>query len=247
MSQELNSDFSNKISAAKDIAIPQYFPTVNKFVDKFIAAIVDVHTSDSGINAACDELFKEISSRSLNPDLTARLCNDILICISSRLISDFCDNRLFSDFLLKEFQPNSISSESTSVEMKASFSGILLHFHQIMLNSISASSTILGTVNYLLKTQCDKVTLQYVADYLNISASYLSLIFKEKADCNFRTYVHKYRMQKASQYLLSSNMTINQIAIPLGYNDVVNFSRIFKKYYSLSPSDYRLVKIPDSD
>ena len=46
-------------------------------------------------------------------------------------------------------------------------------------------------------------------------------------------------MEKASQLLENKDLTIREISELTGYDDLIYFSKVFKKYYSLTPSQYR--------
>ncbi len=53
------------------------------------------------------------------------------------------------------------------------------------------------------------------------------------------SYLHKERLNAAKNLLLSTDYTIEQIAAEVGYSSSSQLARIFRKYESLSPSDYR--------
>lgn len=83
-------------------------------------------------------------------------------------------------------------------------------------------------------------SLHSIASELNISESYFSRLFKEKAGVNFQDYLLEKKMECAKSMLLSSvDYRNNDIAHALGYQDAQNFCRIFKKYYGLSPQQFR--------
>lgn len=49
----------------------------------------------------------------------------------------------------------------------------------------------------------------------------------------------KYRLDKAKEYLLTTDLSINAIAEEIGFDNEGYFSRIFKKYFGCSPREYR--------
>ena len=82
------------------------------------------------------------------------------------------------------------------------------------------------------------ISLKNLANEWNCSISYISLCFKEKTGQNFKDYLMKQKMIKACEYL-SSGMDSEFIVQKLGYSCYDYFARMFKKYYGLTPSEYR--------
>ncbi len=83
------------------------------------------------------------------------------------------------------------------------------------------------------------LALNDVAEYIGISASYLSELFNEIAKEKFSTYLASYRAQKAEQLLKVTRMTIKEIGFECGFNSVQNFIRVFKKQTGFTPGQYR--------
>ncbi|MBO5094684.1 MAG: response regulator [Lachnospiraceae bacterium] len=71
------------------------------------------------------------------------------------------------------------------------------------------------------------------------SKEYLSKLFKSKYGCGIYTYVQEVRMQRAKDLLLNPNIKVQHISERLGYADNHYFSKAFKNYYGLSPSQFR--------
>ena len=92
--------------------------------------------------------------------------------------------------------------------------------------------------NYI-QAHYQRVTLEVMAGKFNLSEPYISKYFKEKAGVTFGDYVQQIRMKKAKTLLKNSNMTVEAVAESVGYPNVEHFSRLFKKKYEVSPSQYR--------
>lgn len=86
------------------------------------------------------------------------------------------------------------------------------------------------------------LSVELVADAFAISPSYLSRLFKEQSGGNFIDYVHYIRLEKAKELLSSSEETIACIAGKTGYNSIYNFTRVFKRYEGVTPTEYRSSK-----
>lgn len=83
------------------------------------------------------------------------------------------------------------------------------------------------------------ISLDSVAEAINISSNYLSALFSNKVGLSFVEYITKKRMAKAKQLLRSTSKRSGEIAFEIGYKDPRYFSFVFKKYQGVTPSQYR--------
>ncbi|GAB2046124.1 hypothetical protein AGATL06_26230 [Agathobaculum sp. TL06] len=87
--------------------------------------------------------------------------------------------------------------------------------------------------------QDPKLTLEMVAKQVNVSTNYFSLLFKQVMGQSFVSYLTELRLQYAKQLLLSSDYRSYEISYRCGYENATYFSTIFKKYFGVSPKEYR--------
>ncbi|WP_304681650.1 AraC family ligand binding domain-containing protein [uncultured Clostridium sp.] len=85
----------------------------------------------------------------------------------------------------------------------------------------------------------DNVSITNIANHLSIDRSYLHRIFKNNLNLSPQEYVLNLRLEKASELLLTTSLTIGDIARSVGYNDTMLFSKTFKKHKGLTPSNYK--------
>ena len=91
-----------------------------------------------------------------------------------------------------------------------------------------------------MKAQLDcPITIQELAEIVHMQPTYFIRRFKQTYGHAPLTYLKSLRVHKAMEMLLNTDMTIEDIAVSLGINDVAYFSRWFKKSCGLSPSEYR--------
>lgn len=83
------------------------------------------------------------------------------------------------------------------------------------------------------------MSLDDVSRELNISPYYFSKLFKEETGENFVEYVTGRRMDRAKMLLKNPDKSIKEICVEVGYSDPNYFSRIFKKYQGVSPTEYK--------
>lgn len=83
------------------------------------------------------------------------------------------------------------------------------------------------------------LTASRIAQALGYNADYLGRIYRNVYGCTLTIAIHRCRVNIACQYLLDSNLTIEQIARKCGFNDPDYFRRIFRQYMQVSPGTYR--------
>lgn len=83
------------------------------------------------------------------------------------------------------------------------------------------------------------LSLNEVSHSLNITTAYLSRLFHEYQQHSFIEYLNEVRVRRAIFYLTSTTCSVSEIGFKCGFSSAQNFSRVFKKYTELSPSQYR--------
>lgn len=78
-----------------------------------------------------------------------------------------------------------------------------------------------------------------IAAQLGLSASHCSRVFREVYGCSPRAYWSDLVLHEARQLLADPRYSIQAVAAILGYRDIAHFSRQFKRWTGLSPSEYR--------
>lgn len=95
-------------------------------------------------------------------------------------------------------------------------------------------------IKYLNENYENKISLEQIAHNMYLSPVYISKIFKEETGESPINYLIKIRLEKAKDILMNDvGGSIKSIANQVGYEDVYHFSKLFKKYYGISPLYYR--------
>jgi two-component system response regulator YesN len=84
-----------------------------------------------------------------------------------------------------------------------------------------------------------EITIIKICDFLHISPTYFSFIFKKETKITFINYLTQVRMDAAKELLRNTNLKSFEIAEKVGYSEPNYFSYSFKKRFGLSPSEYR--------
>lgn len=85
----------------------------------------------------------------------------------------------------------------------------------------------------------EEVTLDEVAKKVGLTRTYFSALFKKMTGETFVHYRIKKRMEEARKLLAVPTLTITDIAIQVGYEDYPHFTKTFKNFVGMSPSEYR--------
>ncbi len=84
----------------------------------------------------------------------------------------------------------------------------------------------------------EDISLQTVSEYVCLSPTYFSAVFKELVGETFIEYLIKARVEKAKELLATGQYKIYEIANKVGYEDRRYFSEVFKKHTGLNPAEY---------
>lgn len=88
----------------------------------------------------------------------------------------------------------------------------------------------------------ESISVQEIADHLSLDRSYVHRIFKKKMNMSVKEYILSLRLANACSYLIYTDLSISDIARSVGYDDVLYFSKLFRKKKGLSPSNYREIR-----
>nr|WP_294351448.1 AraC family transcriptional regulator [uncultured Clostridium sp.] len=84
-----------------------------------------------------------------------------------------------------------------------------------------------------------EISLEKLAEDLNLSASYISSCFKKQMGISIMKYAKKIRIDRAKVLLTTTDISILDLSVSLGFYDQSHFSKTFKKFTGVSPSKYR--------
>ncbi|WP_212005458.1 AraC family transcriptional regulator [Chitinophaga sp. HK235] len=99
--------------------------------------------------------------------------------------------------------------------------------------------TIDHAIDYMNNHLDRMLTLEQMAQSINLSISHFSWLFKHNTGYSPIEYFNHLKVQKACQYLHFTHLRIKEIAALLGIEDPYYFSRLFTKVMGLSPAQYR--------
>lgn len=94
-------------------------------------------------------------------------------------------------------------------------------------------------MKFILKNLENEISPSHLAENLNISLRQLQRQFKEETDATPTDFIRKIKLEEAAKLLVAGKQTIAEIAYSLGFSDPAYFSRIFKKHFDKTPSEFQ--------
>ncbi len=95
------------------------------------------------------------------------------------------------------------------------------------------------SVRYIMEHPHDDLALADIAEQAGFSLSYFDMLFEKHTGYNVMEYVRIFRLSRAAIALRSTDKSILEIALDHNYANPENFTRAFKAFYGLAPSEYR--------
>ena len=102
----------------------------------------------------------------------------------------------------------------------------------------SAKDRLAPAVNYVQKHYNQKVMSDTMAQLCGLSPSHFSRAFREAFDLTFQEFLLRYRVRRACKLLHTTSPNISDVAYSVGFSDPSYFTRIFKRYLGVSPTEY---------
>jgi AraC-like DNA-binding protein len=101
------------------------------------------------------------------------------------------------------------------------------------------SKPVVQCVDYIYSHINERITVQMLADHTELSANYLSRVFKQNLGVSISDYIREKKIEKATQLLRYSDQSIVDIANYLSFSSQSHFIQIFEKFMGLTPKKYR--------
>ena len=105
-------------------------------------------------------------------------------------------------------------------------------------NKVSVQETYVCEAKNLIASYYhhNDLSIDKISRLIGINRSYLSRLFYQYEHVSIQQYLINFRLNIARELLKSTNETISTIAVSVGYNDIYNFSKMYKKTFACSPA-----------
>lgn len=102
----------------------------------------------------------------------------------------------------------------------------------------SYSETTKKALEFIQRNYGNNISLNDAADYIGISSSYLSRVFKKDCNKGFNEYLNYIRVEHAKQLIESGDYKLKDIVKKVGFNNYTYFFKVFKDFIGMTPQDY---------
>lgn len=132
-----------------------------------------------------------------------------------------------------------IMGAKTEEELRNSFDRVFEHMSVPGNETEVMSLAVKKARSMIHEFYADGITLSEIADRLNLTQEYLGSQFHKEVGENFSIYIRNYRLSKAKELLIGTQLKQYEIAEKVGYADAKYFARVFKECVGMSPAEYR--------
>lgn len=157
---------------------------------------------------------------------------------SDQRIENLMENMISS--LLDEGEREEEEDVSNQYSMGLVFLYLLAHMDKLKQNSSQSYQDVViqSTLKYI-DSQYKTANLGRVAEDFHQSLPVLSKLIKKNTGFTFQELLMRKRFQKAVEFLVETNLPVDEIAVTVGYENLSYFYRQFKARYGMTPSRYR--------
>lgn len=193
-------------------------------------SIVLLETVDSMIKTVVTT-FKDdfIQSRRIISKATREIVETVIAQYS--FITLFYDMAMLKDFMMCE------DVKTLSEQVITVIKSLICFMEKFIINE---QPLIKQVCYYALENVDQDISVGGIAQAMFISKNYLSVTFKEKTGLMLMEYLTMVKIERAKKLILDNQLKNYQVAGQLGFKDNEYFSKLFKKYAGISPTDYRL-------
>lgn len=140
-------------------------------------------------------------------------------------------------------------------EFRTKGSGIILDCYTVLLFSLLAenfpdnsevaaydSESLLNLqiiLDYIENNYSHAITLQTLAEKINYSDSYISLLFSKYSGMSYKEYIDRVRISHATEYIRKGGKNFTEIATLCGYDTIRTFNNVFKRIMGCTPTEYK--------
>ncbi|MFY9568607.1 MAG: helix-turn-helix transcriptional regulator [Acetivibrionales bacterium] len=101
------------------------------------------------------------------------------------------------------------------------------------------NAVIRQVIDYITRNYMNDITLTSVSQHVYMNHIYLSRLIKKETGENFLEILTRIRLQKACEMLSDPDIKAYEVAEMVGIRDAGYFSQVFRKYFGMTPSEYR--------
>ncbi len=189
---------------------------------------------ESGYADYIRSLLDSLKSTPENLDLFRREL--INIFITHFRDNGMSPNSIFMDPSIMQLDEKACSSRNAMFDYSLALFRLQ---QQLIRDNVDSKDIIERAKRYILENYRENIDRNDVAAVTFVTPNYLSKLFKNSMNMNLREYINQLRVEEAKRLLLSTEMSVSEIASNVGYYNISYFSTVFHKIVGVSPYNWR--------
>lgn len=106
-------------------------------------------------------------------------------------------------------------------------------------NNSRSSNSYKMILRFMRDNCCTNINRKAVAYEFGFSPDYITHLFKKYASFSFNHIMQQYKMEQAAKFLALNKININQVASLCGFSETSYFIKVFRRFYGVTPAEYR--------
>lgn len=194
-----------------------------KLIGYFIAGPVAMGKDQKTV---IKEFYTRLAGENLDMPLLVSMTNDLKV-YSLEDIQNM--SSVFLDVVLASKSPEDVYDESDVYSMGS----------VTLMNYGGNSSVVYNALAYISNNYRIISNIDQIAEYVHVSKSYLSSIFKRETGVSIVDYINSLRLEHACFSLKNTKKSVTEISLAMGFRETSYFSKLFSEKYGVSPREYR--------
>lgn len=183
----------------------------------------------------------KVYTRQAMDSLRRELIHGFSVCIRDNGISE---STIFSAPDISALEKNAVRSG----EDMCRYGLALFEKVDSRIKELADSDDIIARVEtYIQDHFRENINRENLAAIAYITPNYLSKQFRNKKGMNLREYINQIRIEEAKRMLLTTNLSVSEVAGLSGYENISYFSTVFRKFTGMSPIDWRNLEISNGE
>ncbi len=228
----------NQRNLANDLQIIRLKENELSIQAKYWAELLEQNKLDAFISASYAYLHQLTIYQSENQKNFQNFSKKIFELLSTKLKNnnDFTALALFQEYT-ENFSPEHF--DTTAQDLKHWIPNVVALYQKAQKQADNTNNAVTTIKAYIHSHLNEKLDRDSLASMVYLSPDYLSHCFKNETGFSLTNYIIEVRIQEAKRLLTKKNLTICDIAITCGFQNISYFTRQFKKSTGLTPKEYR--------
>lgn len=157
------------------------------------------------------------------------------VCIEAGMETEY--GFRLSDFYIQQL--DGISTEQGVIALHDYAAMDYTRKMRLLRHDFSTSKPITECLDYIYSHIKERITIEDLANHLDLSKSYLSRLFKKEVGMPVSDYVREQKIERAKNLLRNSEFTLIEIANHLAFSSQSHFIQVFKQTTGMTPKAFR--------